>query len=94
MKKKSPSNLMVHDLCDAEALGTPLQCLKHQHILLDFLLRSDVKTSEPSLSTKFRVTPTPQQATMLVRRILALGEVLCEPFESVPFCCSLPLTPQ
>jgi hypothetical protein len=79
MKKKSPSNLMVHDLCDAEALGTPLQCLKHQHILLAFLLRSDVKTSEPSLSVNIELFSRLRVATnSRLRGTFARGDLLCE----------------
>jgi hypothetical protein len=79
MKREFPSNLMVHDLCGAEALGTPLQCLKHQHILLAFLLRSDVKTSEPSLSVNIELFSSLRvSANSRLRSTLARGDLLCE----------------
>jgi hypothetical protein len=79
MKRKFTSNLMVHDLHGAEALGTPLRCLKYQHILLAFLLRSDVKTSEPSLSknielfSRLRTTVNDR-----LRSTLARGDLQCK----------------
>jgi hypothetical protein len=79
MKREFTSNLMVYDLHGAEALGTPLRCLKHQHILLAFLLRSDVKTSEPSLSliielfSRLRMTVNNR-----LRSTLARGDLQCE----------------
>jgi len=79
MKREFPSNLMVRDLCGAEALGTPLQCLKHQHILLAFLLRSDVKTSEPSLSVNIELFSSLRvSANSRLRSTLARGDLLCE----------------
>jgi len=77
--KQFPSNLMVHDLCGAEALGTPLRCLKHQHMLLAFLLRSDVKTSEPSLSINIELFSRLRMTVdNRLRSTLARGDLLCE----------------
>jgi hypothetical protein len=77
--KQFPSNLMVHDLCGAEALGTPLRCLKHQHILLAFLLRSDVKTSEPSLSVNIELfSRLRMTVNNRLRSTLARGDLQCE----------------
>jgi hypothetical protein len=79
MKTEFTSNLMVHDLHGAEVPGNPLRCLKYQHILLAFLLRSDVKTSEPSLSVKHRAFSSLRlPAEVGTRSTLARGDLLCE----------------
>jgi hypothetical protein len=79
MKRGFTSNLMGHDLHGAEALGTPLRCLKHQHILLAFLLRSDVKTSEPSLSVNNELFSSLRvSANSRLESTLARGDLLCE----------------
>jgi hypothetical protein len=79
MKREFTSNLMVHDFHGAEALGTPLRCLKHQHILLAFLLRSDVKTSEPSLSVNIELFSILRMTVNnRLRSTLARGDLQCE----------------
>lgn len=79
MKREFTSNLMVRDLRGGEALGTPLRCLKHQHIWLAFSLRTDVKTSEPSLSKNIELSATFElPAHAGARSTLARGDLVCD----------------
>jgi hypothetical protein len=79
MKTEFTSNLMVHDLRGVEVPGTPLRCLKHQHILLAFLLQSDVKTSEPSLSINIELFSRLRMRRIAVfEALLRVEKLLCE----------------
>src|SRR6266566_9740539 len=55
---------------------------KRKYILLAFLLCTDVKTSEPPLSEKFVLHPTPDLVKLPVPENSRVGEAICESQES------------
>ncbi len=55
---------------------------KRKYILLAFSLCTDVKTSEPPLSEKFVLHPTPDLVKLPVPENSRVGEAICESQES------------
>jgi len=82
MKLRFSSQRVTTDLRPVCGYSGVTPSRKRKHMLLAFSLCTDVKTSEPPLSKKFVLHPTPDLVKLPAPENSRVGEAICESQES------------